>query len=94
MDWENLINILNQQQEYLQEFVRAGKAKQEQSRPGYPYDLERDRPSTILDGVESHHFHPTVPLMAIASAQIEFNKTVITMLTDLDNRKSESSASD
>ena len=87
MDWENLINTLNKQQEYLQEFVRVGQNLQDQYRPGFHLTWRGFQPGAILAMVESKSLHPTAPLMAMASAQIEFNKTVINMLTDLDIRE-------
>ena len=91
MDWEKLTAALTQEQRRLQDFVDAIKTQQEAYRPGSSWDalLERSAPF-LLHAVEPEQFaHPNVPLAAMAVAQIKFNQAVISLLTDLDHRKTE-----
>lgn len=90
MDWETLVQDLNEQQLYLRRIVAASKEQQEAERPGSDFSglLSAD-PGVLLPMVKTHHAHPNMPLAAMANAQIKFNQTVISMLTDLDTRKSE-----
>ena len=93
MDWGTLVQDLNEQQRYLRRIVAALKEQQEAARPGSNFDelLSAD-PGDLLPKVKTHHAHPNMPLAAMANAQIKFNQTVISLLTDLDARKSEPNA--
>ena len=92
MDWEKLTATLTQEQRRLQDLVDAIKAQQEVYRPGSSWDalLERSAPF-LLHAVEpgQQFAHPNVPLAAMAVAQIKFNQAVISLLIDLDHRKTE-----
>lgn len=93
MDWDELMTTLNAQQEYLQAIVRASKEEQERERPGTDFDgILSSKPRILFNLVKNNQAHPSMPLAAMASAQIEFNRAVITLLTDLDHRKSEPSS--
>ena len=90
MDWDELMTTLNAQQEYLQSVVRASKEEQRTDRPGTDFDdMLASKPSVLLNLVRNNQAHPSMPLAAVASAQIKFNLAVISLLTDLDHRKSE-----
>ena len=90
MDWETLVQDLNQQQGYLRGIVAASREQQEAERPGSDFDgLVSADPGVLLLMIKRHQAHPNMPLAAMANAQIKFNQTVISMLTDLDTRKSE-----
>ena len=90
MDWETLVQDLNEQQRYLRRIVAASKEQQEAERPGSDFNsLVSTDPGALLPMVKTNRAHPNMPLAAMANAQIKFNQTVISMLTDLDTRKSE-----
>ena len=83
MEREILIQVLHDQQEYLRGFVSACKEQHDNERPGVDFDnLISDDPSTLWPKVGRNLAHPSVPVAAIASAQIAFNHAVIALLTE------------
>ena len=92
MEWDDLFKTLETQQADLQLMLAGIEILQKQMRPNDPsneYLFAHDA-GTIISGVMSNRFHATVPLGWVVHKQIEFNKTVLALLTDLDYRKSES----
>ena len=83
MDWDADMAALNEHQRFLEDFLEACQRRQ----GGLAQPISQiDR---LLDSMETnpHRYHRA--LAAILKSQTAFNKTVITMLTDLDHRKSE-----
>ena len=90
MDWEGLVSDLEEQQNYLRSFVKASKEQHAQERPGTDFEgLIAAEPSLLLQRIKTNYAAPHVALAAIASQQLSFNQIVISLLTDLDHRKSE-----
>ena len=90
MDWEGLVRDLEEQQEFLRSFVLASKEQHAIDRPGTDFEgLVSTQPAMLLQRVRTNHASPHVALAAVASSQLKFNQIVISLLTDLDHRKSE-----
>ena len=83
MDWDTLVETLNQEQRRLQELVEGIRVQQEGSRPGVDWDdlIERPAPQ-LLNRVNSNIAHPNLPLAAMAVAQMKFNQAIISLLTE------------
>ena len=92
MDWDKLMDLLNTQQRYLQGMLDACKKSMLEYRPGTDVDeIVQARPSILFNLVQNNQAHWGVIPAAIVLNQIEFNRALITMLTDLDYRKLEPS---
>ena len=90
MDWDDLMNIMNEQQSRQQALLAAIKKQSEQMKPGVEFDEYLDlRPDLLLDVVERNVVARNTVLAAVTASQIKFNQAVISMLTDLDYRKQE-----
>ena len=90
MNWDELMQVLDEQQKYLQAFVDASKEHHERVRPGRDFDsFMSAKPDMLLQSVETNHAHQSALLAAAAFAQVKFNQAVISLLIDLDHRKSE-----
>ncbi len=91
-NWEERMEVLNQQQQAIEKFIQVVYNHHDHLRPGRPLDqiVKTQAPGVILTMVENNALHHYALLAAIQIHQIEFNKAVIAMLTDLDNRKVES----
>ena len=90
MDWDTYMETLNSHQAYLEnaQMVCLKWAEGERS-----HQLQTSEIGRVLQFVElnPHRAHRLVEV--ILSRQVEFNKAVIAMLTDLDYRKEEKPAS-
>ena len=86
MDWDTYMETLNSHQDYLEnaQMVCLKWAEGERSNKLRASEIGR-----LLQFVEAnpHRAHRLVEV--VLSHQVEFNKAVITMLTDLDYRKVE-----
>ena len=92
--WDTRMEILNRTQLSLENFLQVLSNHHDEVRPSYQGRLDRyigDElgPGGTITMVEDKRLHPNALLAALLYRQIEFNKTVIQMLTDLDHRKSE-----
>ena len=85
MDWDTHMETLNQRQEFLIQY-RDTLAEVASGR-----DFRNDRPKTDIERLVDHvvrNPHLAYRLVEVAlSTQVEFNKTVMAMLTDLDHGK-------
>ena len=92
-NWERGMESLEQTQQSLQAFLQTLCNHHEQVRPGrrplQGYITDEIGPGGTISLVDNNTLHPNALLAALLHRQIEFNKTVIQMLTDLDYRKSE-----
>lgn len=95
-NWEGRMNSLVQTQQSLESFLEALRNQYEQSRPSSILAGSLDTHITgelwerrAISLVDQELLPSNALLAALLLRQIEFNKTVIEMLTDLDYRKSE-----
>ncbi len=87
MDWEPYMEMAIKNQETLQELMQELLKWQRGQRSANPHQasgIEVMLSNLQLNPQQSHQLVATVLYQ-----QVEFNKAVIAMLTDLDNRKSE-----
>ena len=96
MDWDKYMEALNQEQDFLEKLVGALKAQLKEGDPPlsplFSTILSHGtnlHPGGIAVVIGNREALPQLLPIVIAVRQIEFNKTVISMLTDLDYRKSE-----
>ena len=95
-NWERGMETLERMQQSLERFLEALRNQYEQARPSsiLPGSLDTHITGELWERyaislVDQELLHPNALLAALLLRQIEFNKTVIQMLTDLDHRKSE-----
>ena len=90
MDWDTYMETLNSHQAYLENAQMVCRKWAEGERPD---QLRTSEIGRLLGFVETnpHKAHRLVEV--VLSRQIEFNKAVIAMLTDLDYRKVEKPSS-
>ena len=90
MDWDTYMKTLNERQEYLRECLRMLNIQQKHFKPDRnTAPLEEIEPDILTVMVVDGNAHPGALLAPIVSCQIAFNENVISMLTDLDYRKTE-----
>ena len=91
--WDRRMEILNGVQTYLDSFYSAIEQEREAQRPGSSSAKELSEhpfPRTALLSIASNHATQNTALGMALLHQMQFNQTVIQMLTELDHRKADS----
>ncbi len=90
-NWERNIEALEKAQQHFRDLKRVLVDEHETLRPGQNLEniLKLDLPGALFQMVQSNQVAPYALLVDVLARQVEFNQTVIAMLTDLDHRKKE-----